>query len=198
MAAPILIGLASPQPGCGKSEVARSLIGDAGVLMPFAGPLKEAGCDILFHLGVPGVEARRLLYIDKHEVIPQLGVTGRHFLQTLGTDWGRNLINKSIWVDAWRRRYESATAEDGAPVVVVDDVRFPAEAKLIKDLGGQLWWITRPALEPTDAVRHESEGQLVGSPLIDRVIVNSATLEQLHELTLDALRFLQQAAIKQQ
>ncbi|MGA1730832.1 MAG: hypothetical protein ACO4B5_11450 [Steroidobacteraceae bacterium] len=196
MTAPVLIGLASPQPGCGKTAVACSLVGDTGVLMPFAGPLKEAGCDILFHFGVPGAEARRLLYIDKHEVIPQLGVTGRHFLQTLGTDWGRNLINKSIWVDAWRRRYESATAEDGVSVVVVDDVRFPAEAQLIKDLGGQLWWISRPVLEPTEAVHHESEGQLVDSPLIDRVIANSGTLEQLHEVTLDALRFLQQVVAK--
>jgi hypothetical protein len=192
----VVIGLASPLPHSGKSEVAKALASAGCLVKPFANTLKEIGVEILVRLGVCRLEARRFLFIDKHEVIPELGVTGRHFLQTLGTDWGRNCINRRIWVNAWSCDIRATAWPDHS--IVADDVRFPEEVSAIKSLGGQLWWITRPGLEPPDGVDHESEGRLAGSPLIDRVIVNSGSIEQLHEVTLDALRFLQQAAIKQQ
>jgi hypothetical protein len=62
------------------------------------------------------------------------------------------------------------------PCVVVDDVRFPNEAQLIKSMGGQLWRIERPGL--TDATGHSSEGGLADWEF-DRVIVNDGTVEDL-------------------
>lgn len=196
MAVQLLIGLASALPQGGKSEVARVLMDHSLQHLPFAGPLKELGCSILVRLGIAEAEAKRLLYIDKHEVIPVLGVTGRHFLQTLGTDWGRNLINRQIWTVLWKADFDRLWRNGYS--IVVDDVRFPEEAELIRSLGGHLWWISRPTLVADAAAQHESEGQLTGSPLITRTIVNSASLEQLHEAASDALQFLLNAAARQE
>lgn len=196
MQSPLLIGLASALPRSGKSQTAQALIDHGLRPLPFASPLKEIGVEILVRIGIPLAEARRFLYIDKHEVIPGLGVTGRHFLQTLGTDWGRNLINREIWTLAWRGEAQRLLARGCQ--LVVDDVRFPDEAELIRSLGGHLWWISRPGLAADGSALHESEGQLVDSPLITRTIVNSGTLEQLHEAAIDALHFLRENASRQE
>jgi hypothetical protein len=57
------------------------------------------------------------------------GKSLRQGLQTLGTEWGRNLMGENIWVDNLLAR----TAH--APRVCIDDLRFPNEYERLKDLG---------------------------------------------------------------
>ena len=80
-------------------------------------------------------------------------LTPRLLLQLLGTDCGRDIINPSIWVNALFADYLPTVEFNGEPKQVKDgfeypmknlqypnwiitDVRFPNEAKAIKDRGG--------------------------------------------------------------
>lgn len=74
---------------------------------------------------------------------------------------------------------------DGPPGdVVITDVRFPNEAALVRQLGGQLWQIRRPGYE-AGSTGHASDTD--GSEFEpDRMLVNGGNLEQLRDLVLTA------------
>ena len=63
--------------------------------------------------------------------------------------------------------------------VVIDDVRFPNEADMIRRLGGELWLVDRPGTAYEGG--HAIEGALVDL-MPDAVINNSGTLEDLQEI----------------
>ena len=175
MTFPRLIGLYSPAPGCGKTTVA-SLLTDLlndRECVSFAAPLKIAVLNMLDDLGLSGFH---YAYEDKEAIIPELGVSARHMMQTLGTEWGRACIHPDFWVMIARAEAQR-TMNDGKSVVI-DDVRFPNEAAMIRDLGGELWRIERPGVIYSGD--HSSEGGLEDiAP--DRVIVNDGTIDQLKE-----------------
>ena len=171
MSLPRLIGLYSPAPGCGKTTVADLFIEHQRV--SFAAPLKRAVCNMLHDLGVAGVH---YAYTDKEAIIPEINVSARHMMQTLGTEWGRACIHPDFWVMIARAKTQRIMADGRS--VVIDDVRFPNEAAMIRDLGGELWRIDRPGVSYNGD--HSSEGGLEDiTP--DRVIVNDGTIDQLLE-----------------
>ena len=94
------------------------------------------------------------------------------------------MIRDDIWVRAAFWRWEQAAAA-GLGVIVVPDVRFENEARQIRSEGGEVWMIHRPGVEPVAA--HQSEA---GLPLrlIDRLIVNDGTVDQLRERVEDTFR----------
>ena len=175
MTLPRLIGLYSPAPGCGKSTLADLLIEHQRV--SFAAPLKSAVSHMLNQLGL---SALHYIYVDKEAIIPGLGVSARHMLQTLGTEWGRACIHPDFWVKIARAKTERIMNNGGS--VVVDDVRFPNEVAMIRELGGELWRIERPGVSYDGS--HESEGGLE-SIIPDRVIINDGTIDQLKERIYD-------------
>ena len=175
MSLPRLIGLYSPAPGCGKTTVANLLIEHERV--SFAAPLKRAVWNMLNDLGLEGF---RYVYTDKEAIIPELGVSVRHMMQTLGTEWGRACIHPDFWVMIARAETQRIMADDRS--VVIDDVRFPNEAEMVFELGGELWRIDRPGVSYDGS--HESEGGLE-SITPDRVIVNDGTIAQLKEKIYD-------------
>ena len=171
MTLPRLIGLYSPAPGCGKSTAAHLLIERERV--SFAAPLKRAVWRLLDELGFEGF---CYVYVDKEAIIPEIGVSARHMMQTLGTEWGRACIHPDFWVMIARAETQRTMADGRS--VVLDDVRFPNEAAMIRDLGGELWRIERPGVSYSGD--HGSEGALEDiTP--DRVIVNDGTITQLKE-----------------
>ena len=95
MTLPNIIGLLSPAAGCGKSTVAGILIEAGGHrIEPFAGTLKRMLVSMLQDAGLIQSEALRLVWLDKHEPIGCLpgAINTRRLQQTLGTEWGRDLI----------------------------------------------------------------------------------------------------------
>ena len=171
MKLPRLIGLYSPAPGCGKSTVANLLIEHERV--SFAESLKRAVSHMLYELGLPGF---CYVYTDKEAIIPGIGVSARHMMQTLGTEWGRACIHPDFWVKIARAKTQRIM-NDGRSVVI-DDVRFPNEAAMVFDLGGELWRIDRPGVSYNGD--HSSEGALEDiTP--DRVVVNDGSIDQLKE-----------------
>jgi hypothetical protein len=166
-----IIGLYSPAPQSGKTTTADYLTQQGYSIVPFAQTLKDMLVPMLMALGYDEEGARYLMNRGKQVVIPDAGVSVRHMLQTLGTEYGRQCIHPEIWLRCWRKRIDKFDA------VVADDVRFPNEAALIKLLGGEMWRIDRPGI-PLER-GHSSEGSLDNYRDFDRFITNDGTIDDL-------------------
>lgn len=107
----------------------------------------------------------------KDEVIPALGASPRKLLQTLGTEWGRALINDNLWVLLAQQRL----LNNGLGMVVAD-VRFENEAAWVRNVGGLLVHVLRP--DATQVRAHASEAGVVIQDS-DVVINNTGDLATL-------------------
>ena len=84
----------------------------------------------------------------KTDIEPVTGVTGRVFLQKLGTEGFRKLFGDDVWCKHLENRViqkiKKHQAEESNVIVIVPDVRFNNEAKFIKDRGGLIIRVLRP------------------------------------------------------
>jgi hypothetical protein len=116
--------------------------------------------------------------------------TPRLAMQLMGTEAGRDVFHRDLWVHTVARRIEGSKSN-----FVIPDVRFPNEIKFIRDSGGfiirvsrgndPLWYDTalRANTEGnTDLMRsfgvHYSEWSWIGSQF-DYVITNNGTISML-------------------
>jgi hypothetical protein len=145
----------------------------------FAWPLK-AGCCAMFGWTpeqVQGVtpEAREW----RETVLPEFGFSPREAMQKLGTEWGRDVMHKDLWVLIANQNLRKLESAEKPPVgVVVSDVRFPNEVNWIRDNGGEVWHIERPGLAAADA--HASEVG-VERQAHDIVLYNTGTAEGIQQ-----------------
>lgn len=153
--------------GGGKSTAAHYLVESYGyTLVKFAAPLKAM--------------VRLLGLTDAHiegglkEVPCQLlcGKTPRHAMQTLGTEWGRDIIGADLWANAWRKMACDVLDQGGR--VVCDDMRFANEEAVARRLGGII--IRLGGRGGIDG-EHVSESY---RPDADAVVWNSGDLASLH------------------
>lgn len=173
---PPVIGLYSAAPESGKTTVANYLAQHGYIRVSFADPIKEMTEVLLRQLGFDEEAAARAVRYAKGSVVPELGLTVRQLLQTLGTEWGRTCLHPDVWVMAWSRRTHKLLAEGYR--VVCDDVRRPNEASAIRIHGGELWRIHRPGVVRTTT--HVSEGSLDTYPDFHAHFINNGTLADLH------------------
>lgn len=180
-AAPRIIGLWSPAPQCGKSTVAHVLKRRLGYQVePFAATLKAMVVRMLECAGYDIVTALKLVHEEKEAPIQALpgAPSARHLLRTLGTEWGRDCVSAELWPVLWQQRCRRHA------LVVADDVRFANEARAVRELGGEVWAVTRPGY--ADASGHRSEGGL-GAETPSRVFVNDGSREALEWQVLVAM-----------
>lgn len=123
---------------------------------------------------------------NKEKTIDWIVRSPRQLMQSLGTEWGRELVGATIWTDHMARRIDAAThaGED----VVITDVRFNTEVDLIKRLGGEIWRVQRPNAETTSHRTHRSETE-AAAIAHDRLLVNDGTIEQLYARIVLALGY---------
>jgi hypothetical protein len=129
--------------GSGKSTAADYLVRTGWKRVKFAGPLKDMMRALYRGAGLPEDQIERRIEGDlKERHDPLLGAmnTPRWAMQTLGTEWGRDLITPGLWTGIAAARIR-AHLSDGDRVVV-DDCRFDNEAATIHDLGGKVVQIT--------------------------------------------------------
>lgn len=141
---PKILGFTGPA-GSGKDTCGNILKGRGWLEVKFAGPMYDA-LEVM-GFGRPKTQA------EKEKVIDWLGlsVTWRHAAQTLGTEWGRKMIDENLWLKIAERRIVNSTRN-----VVVTDVRFENEAAMIRKLGGKIVHLTgRRSGTGNDA--HQSE-----------------------------------------
>ncbi|MFB8020094.1 hypothetical protein ACFC36_16210 [Streptomyces rubiginosohelvolus] len=96
----------------------------------------------------------------------------RGLLQRCGTEAGRGLLGPDVWVEALFR-----SLQPGAPTVI-SDVRFPNEARAIKERGGLVVQVRRPKQILIDGADHISENALADWDF-DATLLNVGTLDDL-------------------
>ncbi len=175
-----MIGLYSPAPQSGKSTVATALTTEHGFEQRgFATALKRMVIDLMYSAGIRPEAVGRYMDVDKEAPIPELGNKSfRYLTQTIGTDWGRYLVDKDLWIKVLLN----------SPVLpklcVIDDLRFPNEYDAIRAAGGKCWRIYRPGQEAT--TDHPSEG-LLEDREFDAQLTNGGTYEDLRAAVKGAL-----------
>lgn len=164
----MLIGLCGPA-GAGKGSVAAVLRSRGFVELSFAGPLYAAVA------AITGIPVERLRDREVKETsIPWIGKSPRQMLQSLGTEWGRQMVRGDLWIQA-------AFAEAGQhEKVVISDVRFANEAQAISDRGGIVIRVVRPGHSclTQETATHASEAG-IPDELIDAEVVNDGLLGDL-------------------
>lgn len=160
--------------GSGKDTAAAALL-ETGefVNIKFADALKDMLRSLL-RMSYNDATVERLIEGDLKET-PCRALdmkTPRYAMQTLGTEWGRNLISDSLWVDTTLTRIRAAKKH-----VVVTDMRFQNEFEALKAIGAKTVRVERGIVN-TDL--HPSETYIQEMP-VKLVLHNNGTIEQLRE-----------------
>ncbi len=111
---------------------------------------------------------------------PEAFVKDRKLLQWIGTEWGRDTISNSLWIDLWKHNVNFVKAYK--KMVTCDDCRFDNEAEAVKSMGGIIIKIvsnkTENRIDTTSGiVQHKSE-QGVDEKFVDFTVDNSYTVEE--------------------
>ena len=150
----------------------------------FAQPIKEA-VKVMFSLNEDHVNGHL-----KEVVLPDLEVSPRFLMQTLGTEWGRETVNTNVWLLAAQRKLaEKANLSGGG--FVIADIRFENEASFIRKNGGVLLHINRNDREKV--LSHASEQGVSFMPG-DININNNGALDDLYLQLTKVISALQDVA----
>lgn len=187
----IIIGLAGSK-GTGKSTVAKYLEENHGFTrMSFADPIR----DMLCHLGV----TRREMNFEKETPLPRFnGKTPRQMMQTLGTEWGRGMVDQDIWTAHMGRRLTAIMALDNGryeALVVIDDVRFDDEAAMIERMGGETFLLRRRGVVDRGRDMHASERGLRLTPKVLLKELPNLPTNPKHDC--DLRRFVREIILKE-
>ena len=130
--------------GSGKGTVADILVDQGFTKVSFADKLKD-GVSTIFGWD------RNLLEGDTDESRQwreqpddfwsnetKMEVTPRLVLQLFGTDCMRNGFDDGVWVSLIKKQVLENPGQ-----YVIPDVRFENEIKMIRDIGGEIWWTKR-------------------------------------------------------
>ena len=166
--------------GAGKSTVAAMLHSRLTQYNPhiisLAEPIKE-----MLHVAL-GVEKDKPVFI--------VDSSWRYMAQTLGTEWGRNLISEDIWLNVLKQKCKGR-------IVIVPDVRFENEAAFCREYGILLHIerIDYNNLLITKETEHASE-QGIRVKTEDCIINNNGGMDVLHSKVEWAADYIQSSISK--
>ena len=172
----------------GKSELAKICMNKGYEKLYFALPLKKLVADLI-DVDISDINVlknverhyefndKKYAFLSEQTDIPNNIIkekmssvnfkTVRQLLQFIGTDLIRR-YNINWHVNKIRDMIDSEKD------YVFDDVRFPNELKLIRELGGDCWFIVRPDISTVS--NHESETTLLWRDFGNMIIINDGTL----------------------
>jgi len=154
--------------------------------------LKDMGLDVvLIKFADPLYDMQEMIYrrIEGAYKRPETFVKDRKLLQWLGTEWGRNHISETLWVDLWKADAHYTQENYPWKIIVCDDVRFDNEAETVRSLGGKVIKLETTkytAHNPNGISNHVSELG-VDSKLIDDTILNNDSVDELRNQLISKL-----------
>lgn len=141
-------------------------------LARFAGALKDMLRAYLRYCGANEIVIEQLIEDYRAKETPHelfAGRSPRYVMQTLGTEWGRDLVASDLWVNACLQHCA------GFSKSVITDVRFPNEVEAVKQAGGVVVRIVRGI---THGDTHPSEN-FIDTLDVDYEIHNDGTIPDL-------------------
>lgn len=166
-----LTGLA----GSGKSTAAQHLAHEHNwSRFKMATPLKNMLRSLYREMGADAAEIERRIEGSLKEQRDQLigNHTPRHAMQTLGTEWGRECMGRDFWTSIASKAILALPGH-----VVIDDIRFDNEAKMVRALGGKVFKLVRTGVGSV-AGDHASENG-VRLDLLDLTLYNNGDTDDL-------------------
>lgn len=178
---PLIIGLCGNM-GCGKDSATDLLINHPAFRcehIAFADPIRQIGK--IFGFSMKQMTDRTL----KETNDDFWHFSPRYFMQKVGTEMFRNQLRDDVWIELLKRRLidlkKPYEVEIGFPksvmgtrrIIFITDVRFPNEAKAIRDIGGTIVKISREGFNKKGDDLHPSERFISQIPA-DYTIENKA------------------------
>jgi hypothetical protein len=174
-----IIAITAPKHS-GKNVISDYLVQNYGYKeYAFAEPIKKA-CKEIF------LFSDEQLYGNLKETIDERwGISPREALQVIGTEIFQykihdyinsktfNQIGRGVWVHRFKLMVESMNIDDK---LVISDLRFPHEAEIIKQYGGEIWRIQRPSLANSDTHSSETEYNDIEA---DKLFINDGSIYDL-------------------
>jgi len=148
----ILIGIAG-KARSGKDTIAEYMVNEYGAhRYALADPLKEA---ISVATGIPLDD----FYNEEKKEIenPFWGLSPRYFAQHFGTECMRHQFREDFWLKRAELEYVRVLQECHPAFFVIPDIRFENEVDWIREMGGEMWHVIRPALGEGIVRPHASE-----------------------------------------
>lgn len=141
------------------------------VKLSFASKLKDV-CYQLFHWAglKPGIfyEDERNAHL-REETLPKIGKSPRQLWIEVGNKM------REVYPPTWIDNALYGTPE--ADILLITDLRFPNEAKKIKELGGKCIKLVRAS---APVANDESDAALDGFPEWDQILENHGNMHELH------------------
>lgn len=116
---------------------------------------------------------------------PKEFIKDRKLLQWLGTEFGRNSIRDSIWVDLWKSKVLECKSDSlllRDYYVTCDDVRFDNEAQAVHDLEGYVIKIinnrSHTLIDTTTGIRNHASENGISDKYVDFQIHNDYSIEE--------------------
>ncbi len=166
----MIIGLTGAM-GVGKStavEVLRAAFPRAVHCVKFAQPLYD----------IQEYAYNRIATVHKRS---ENFIKDRKLLQWIGTEWGREHISQTLWVDLWADRVRQIQSEAPLSVIVCDDVRFDNEAAVIHGLGGKVIQLTsRRTADRIDigaGIKNHSSEAGINADYVFAAVANDSSLD---------------------
>lgn len=164
---PRLIGITGLA-GAGKDTLADALVFNRGATKyGLALPIKQA-LNAMFGWTMEQWDDR----VWKEAVIPWIGKSPRQCAQTMGTEWGRELINPALWTLIAEQRYYEHRRQTFPGPFVIADIRFENEVDMVHSNGGIVVKVTRLGVQAISA--HVSEAGVTG---VDYTIRNNTSVD---------------------
>lgn len=205
---PLIIGLCGPA-GAGKDTVAAILRAHAGFrALAFADALREEVCSAY---GIEPLFLTRRELKDSPQAYLALGKCAdqafvnavRRKLQPMQADtfltearsprqvmqwWGteyRRAQRATYWLDQVAQSVRNLNRAILQRTFVITDVRFTNEATAVRNMGGQIWQVTRPGAEATGGHASDVSGAEFNP---DQIISNTGTVHDLVDIVAQAYR----------
>lgn len=165
-----VIAFAGPA-GVGKSTAAAFLKHEVRLgkvqILSFATPMREMVAALL-PLGMGA-------FTQEHKNDPEHGLCGktpRQLLETIGTEWGKEMIGKNIWLDILANQINSGIADTYA----IDDLRTDAEAVYLKEkFNAVIIHLSRPGIE-------YKRDHITACPISDHLVTHYVSTERQVDL----------------
>ncbi|AJD82933.1 deoxynucleoside monophosphate kinase [Achromobacter phage JWF] len=159
----------------GKTTSTKHLVSAHGLdVVKFAAPIKNMLATLLIYMGdspdaaIHSMEDAMMKSLPIKELF---GITPRRLQQTMGTEWGRNLIHPLIWTRLAQLKIEQHHRVSPGHVILVDDLRFGTEYDMLEQTFDTTFVKVVAPWAPQPDTSHVSEIPLPDE-LFDHVIIN--------------------------
>lgn len=106
----------------------------------------------------------------------------RKLLQFIGSDWGREVIDKDLWIKIWKKTVSQLPNNS---IITCDDVRYNNEAEAVRSMGGNVIEIlsskASSRISTTNGFFNHMSEQGISNNLINYTALNDGTLAEFHD-----------------